>query len=238
MVRWQEFTLELVQAAILLRGQEFSAARAVATILPRYSERFDGDMQVLPLPADAPPEIPRVVLQSGDGRWRLSMGPTRIDSVWNNKPGTARADLGEMTQECSEVLQRYIGEKHLPVDRLALVIQRVCPVENPAQVLVHRFCNEASENGPFRRSETFEIHNHKAYTPSHEGRQWHVNSWVRCKTAKLTSDNRPVILVEQDLNTVGNESEPPRFDGAAVQNFFSMAVAEANKVLRQDYFPE
>ena len=63
-----------------------------------------------------------------------------------------------------------------------------------------------------------------------------INSWVRCKTAKLRADNRPVILVEQDLNTLANEADSRRFEAGQIHAFFQMAAAEADEILRI-YFP-
>ena len=242
MINWQQFRVDVVQTALFLRDQDFTPARALAAILPRYSERFDGEMQVLPLPAGIlPAEIPPVTLQSREGHWRLSMGPGRIDSVWTNKPPPTETNLSETVRQCTEVLAHYVSETQVPVARLALarlalVVQRVCLVDNPAQMLIDRFCNESSHREPFNRSETFEIHNHKVYTQRSADVEWPINSWVRCKTAKLLADNRPVILVEQDLNTLANENEPRNLDIAQIPAFFAMAAAEADDILRK-YFP-
>jgi hypothetical protein len=145
--------------------------------------------------------------------------------------------LRELALECAEVQERYVEAMGLRVGRLALIVYRVCPVANPAQALIDRFCNEASRQQPFNRSESFEIHNHKVYAPQGRGVDYSINSWVRCKSAKLVADNRPAILVEQDLNTLANEVPARRFDVAGVHTFFEMAVVEANEIMHK-YFPE
>lgn len=237
MANWQEFTLELVQTAIFTpEHAAFTSGKAVATILGRFQDRFDGELQVLPLPAEVPPEIHRVVLQSSDSRRRLSVAPVRIDSVWRNPVAASPASLREVASECAEVQEHYVEAMRVRVGRVALVVHRGCPVENPAQALIRRFCNEASQREPFNHSESFEIHNHKVYAPQRKGIDYSINSWVRCKTAKLVADNRPVILVEQDLNTLATEMESRRFDPAQMRAFFQMATVEADEILRK-YFP-
>jgi hypothetical protein len=193
-------------------------------------------MQALPLPADVPAEIPRVVLQSSSGRWRLQMGPARIDSIWNNKPPEAPANLAPIVRESVEVLDQYVREMGTAVGRLALVVYRIYPVEYPAQSLIQRFCHPARQREPFNRSETFEIHNHKVYTPE-LGINCAINSWVRCKSATTVPDNRPVILVEQDLNSLAQGLHTRRFTGEEVRVFFETASQEADEILRK-YFPE
>jgi hypothetical protein len=214
----------------------FESGRAVAAILPRFRERYGGEMQALPLPATVPPEFPRVILQSSDGRWRLQMGPARLDSFWSNKPPPPAPGLAAIVAQTVEVLDQYIRETETPVGRVGLLLARICPVPNPAQVLIERFCNAASQREAFNRSETFEIHNHKIYTPK-ERINYPVNSWVRCKSATVAPDNRPVILVEQDLNSLAQDALTRRFTADEMRVFFESASWEADDILRK-YFPE
>jgi len=237
MVTWRDFRLESVQTALFTPDvSSFTSGLAVAAILPKFRDRFDGDMQALPLPADVLPEVPRVSLQSRDGRWRLQIGPARIDSFWSNKPPASPSGLIAIFRQNVEVLDQYVRETSAAVGRVALIVYRVCLIENPAQVLIQRFCNAASQREPFNRSETFEIHNHKVYRPE-QGISYPINSWVRCKSASMTPDNRPVILVEQDLNTLAQDLPTRRFTADEMRAFFETASWEADDILGK-YFPE
>jgi len=239
MTTWKDFTLEAVQTALFTpEVSAFVSARAVAAVLPKYRERYDGAMQALPLPADVPAEIPRVVLQSSDGSWRLAMGQARIDSFWNNRGTTLHHDLAEIVADCVAVFELYVREMGAPVGQVALLVWRICPVENPAEAIIHRFCNESSQKEPFNRSATFEIHNHKVYTPG-QGITYPINSWVRCKSATMAAavGNRPVILVEQDLNNLAQNRSPRRISIEEMRSFFETALLEADAIFRK-YFPE
>jgi hypothetical protein len=237
MPSWQDFTLSRVQTTVFTpEHSEFASSKAVRIVLQEFQERFDGEMQVLPLPSEVPAEIHRVVLQSSDRRWRLSMAPARIDSVWQSARDGNGANLRELCQQCVDVQMEYVRGAGVSVGRVALVVYRYCPIDNPAQALIERFCNEASQREPFNRSQSFEIHNHKVYSLEGEGIDYQVNSWVRCKSARLMPDDYPVIRVEQDLNTLATEMESRRFDPAQMDDFFRMAAVEANEIL-QKYFP-
>jgi hypothetical protein len=238
MVTWSDFTLDMVTTAFFTPDHAaFLTNRAVATILGKFGEEFPGDMQALPLPAGVPPEIPRVVLQDADGRRRLSVAPARFDSVWNLPGDDSRLTLEDAATKCAEVQQYYVNENRVRVGRLALIVHRVCRVADPARVLIERFCNEASRIEPFNRSAAFEVHNHKEYTLRGEAAaEWRINSWVRCKSARLLADDTPVILVEQDLNTVASETESRRFDAEDIGAFFRHTAREADEILRK-YFP-
>jgi hypothetical protein len=236
-VNCQDFTLDHVQTAIFTpEHSSFASGRAVGVILAKFRERFDGEMQVLPIPNEVPVDIPRVVLQSQDGRWRLTMSPARFDVIWKRDALEEFQDLGSVAMQCAEVQEHYMRETSIRAGRVALVISRICPTPNPAGELIKRFCNQSSQSQPFNRSESFEIHHQKVYVPKELPPDCKINSWVRCKSARLLSDNSPVILVEQDLNTLAEDIGSRRFDPDQIGAFFRVAVREADDILDK-YFP-
>jgi hypothetical protein len=237
MVNWQRFTLSSVLTAMFTSDYStFVGSRVVATIVRRFGEQFDGEMQVLPLPPDVPPEIPRVVLQSSDGSRQVNASPARFNCLWKQS-GCAPLRLDEAVPQCVEVMEHYVRETRASVGRLALVLQRTCPVENPAEALIQRFCSEESRREPFNRSANFEIHNHKEYRPLRNGIDYSINSWVRCQCGHIEPERTRCIVVIQDLNTMANDLEQFQFDVDKIGGFFSMASEEAEAIIRK-YFPE
>ena len=168
---------------------------------------------------------------SGASRW-----PRRIDSVWQAKPPAAALGLESAAGKCTGVLERYVCESRVCVGHVGLVVYRTCSVDNPAQALIQRFCNQSSQREPFNRSESFEVHNHKVYVPQRKDIDYRINSWVRCKSASRVADDSPAILVEQDLNTLPNETDSRRFEPEQIRASFEMAALEADEILRK-YFP-
>jgi hypothetical protein len=226
------FQLVAVQAVIFTPDHgSFSQSSVLASILGRFSQRFNGPVQALPLPEDVPVEVPRVLLRSSDRAWTLQAGPARIDSLWHQRD-LSSAVPDDVVAHCSEVLAHYVASSHTKVARLALVITRASQVPEPAPELVSHFCNEAAQQGPFRHSVNFEIHNHKRYTLA-GGPE--VNSWVRCKTGQLTVSEASVVLVEQDINTVEEIAYPSQFDPSGISGYFQRVAAEMDSIL-QIYF--
>jgi hypothetical protein len=236
MITWQEFKIDSIQTVIFTPDRtEFSAPKAIAAVFAHFSEIYNGNMQVMPIPMGAPGEIPHVILQSAErdnGQHSLSMAPLRTESSWRRHPDGPPADAEEAF-DCAKVLEQYVDATHVNVSRVALIISRFCPNPNPALTLIQTFCKEETRQGPFSRSESFEIHNHKIYLP--QGAEFRINSWVRCKSATMTKDNSPIVAVEQDLNTLGNEIR--RFDSQKIHSFFQTAVTEAEQIFRK-YFPK
>jgi hypothetical protein len=223
----KDFSLESLQASVFLpESVKFVSSKVVGVMLKHHARIFDGEMQVLPIPDGMPAQIPRVFLQSADGKRRFSAGPTRADFVFDD-PG----DIAEAARWFAELTSLYVRDMEVNAKRLAFIANRFCQNENPASALISAFCNERSQAGPFARSATFEIHNHKEYKP--QSLDYIINSWVRCKCRK-SENSSPEIIVTQDLNTLSKDEL--EFDEAAIHLFFESAYHEANEILAR-YFP-
>jgi len=237
MVTWQDFAISFVQTAMVTPDHSaFVSGRVVATIMREFGDRFSGVMQVLPIPQGAPPEIPVVVLTTGDKSQSLSAGPAQFICTWSRIGSNAILTFDQAVHQCLEVLEYYVRDTRVRVGRLSLVVQRTCPSENPAQTLIQRFCTEESQREPFNRSASFEIHNHKHYKPVYDGVDYQINSWVRCRSRLVGPDRSPAIVVAQDLNTIAGETSQHQFDADKVRVFFAMASHEAEAII-QKYFP-
>lgn len=233
MLQAQNFFTAVYQATIFTPDTSaFSAPKLLATILGKYAHRYDGSVQALPLPENIPSEIPRVILQSIDGLFKLEASPARVNSLFMQNVDSL-VEPKDLFSICFEVLEHYVKNTNMQVDRLALVLTRVHKTENPAQVLIEKFCKSELKS-IFVQSENFEIHNHKQF----QFKEFTVNSWIRCKTATLLSPNTetPVVVVEQDLNTLASETEQLRFASEDIRIYFDQALQEAQNIL-QLYFP-
>jgi len=227
------FVVEQVQASLFLADASvFSSTKAIGTMLGTYPERFSGQLLSMPLSNDDPPEIPRVVLQSPGGGWRVQFSPVRMDAVRSLLPTEEAMDFGQAVDACRDMVSYYAQETGTAVNRLALVVTRRFPTENPAEWLISRYCNKASQREPLNNSATFELHNHKVYTPLGSTA---LNSWVRCKSATHPRVG-PVVVVVQDLNTAATDEKEQLYGPEAVTGFFDLVRAEADSIFDK-YFP-
>ena len=229
----QQFSTISVQAVAFVSDRLVASGKVMAAVLKNYADRYDGDPQALPLPPDMPAEIPRVILKSAEPRYKFEASPTRLASQWmRNDDG--EFTLADLTAECGEVIAHCMTELNPHVGRLALVLTRFIHVDDPAQSLVSRFCSADAQAEPFNRSTTFEIHNHKRYQPL--GLESTVNSWVRCRTGVVGDDKSPAIVIEQDINTLVEDSATSSFNADDALQFYRASAGEADKIIAK-YFP-
>jgi hypothetical protein len=102
-------------------------------------------------------------------------------------------------------------------------------------VIAGHFCQDRWLTGPLAQVENFELHAHKSFVLA--GR-FRVNMWVRSKTGAISSDqkNRPVVLVEQDLNTPLEDMEMQAFVEEDIEQFFVATEPKFEEIL-QLYYP-
>ena len=68
-----------IQASLFVSNLVFSTSKFLRTILDLCSDKFDGDPVVLPLPENAPREIPRIILERRDKSLKLEISPVRFN---------------------------------------------------------------------------------------------------------------------------------------------------------------
>lgn len=234
-----DFSLALCQASLFTPDEEFSTAKITKSLLPKWLERFDADPMLLPYEQGMPLELPRIILKSKTDAWHCDMASVRINLVWRRPKSTAVATpaLESFYGEAVTFLTDYVRLLECRVGRIAAVIHRYALHERPGQLLASHFCKDRWLIKPLNRPEQFELHAHKRFWLP--GQQFEVNSWVRNKTGWLSqADQRsPIVLVEQDLNTLPEEADKRSYGEQDIQRFFAAAAPEFESILKI-YYPE
>lgn len=230
MLKSNDFRVFSVQTALFLSSScKFTQSNFLASILQEYAERFNGAVQAFPLNDDAPPEIPRIILQSNNKQWKLQASHKRIDIFWF--AGTLEsATFDKEFAECIGIIEHILDT--IPshqVERLGFLLTQVCKLENPSQALSQHFCRQDVQGKLFRDSEDFEVHNH---TIQQLGTlPYSVNVWVRCKTGKIPSTGESIAIVEQDINTLIEEDKQEIFDLEMIKEYYQVSKSEMGKIL-------
>jgi hypothetical protein len=205
---------------------------------PGFAGLFDGEPTVLPaIPEGAPIEFPRIILESRAHEWRCELSPARANLFWRRTKSTAtHIEVADFFRKAADPLLQYADMLSTRVARLAALATRFAEHETPGLYLARHFCKEDWDKAPLNRPENFELHSHKTYTlPS----GLMVNSWARSKTGmlKAEADQRPIVLFEQDINTLAEAAPTKAFHKADIKRFFDDVGSELNTILGL-YFPD
>ncbi len=211
----------------------FNQGRALTALLADLQHTFDGQVVTLPLPADAPGEIPRITLNSSDGALSLEAGPQRLSILFR-----AKNDVIENTDSQIELVLRvfdaYAKALNFRISRLAINLSRFSPIDDPAMVIARHFCKDEllERRGDFKaalsRTETMELHAHKRFELLEN---LLVNSWVRVKTVRQQQEQPSGVLVEQDINTLAERENTANFSKQIISDIIRKSLSESTNIL-------
>jgi hypothetical protein len=222
---------------------DFSMTNALKVASEAYEiigDSFDGEPTILPVPQDAPVDIPRIILRTSDNIYHINISLLRTNFLaqLSPVPDSGLIDIDNISSMAARFFSEFKNKLNLRVQRMGFVTERVDFDQNALSYILKRFCNhEQIEKGrPFHNAKSFEIHSLKKY--GWQG--YNINSWVRLKimTIHRQSDERgqPLLLVENDLNTLPRNEDPGAdFSDAQISNYFNEANDHINKIL-QLYF--
>lgn len=93
-----DFFVKTIHSSLFVANLNLSNKISVAKKLTDSTlTLFDGEPLILPIPNDAPPEIPRIILKNREETISCNLSLNRIDFVWNEK-----ADPSRKIEEVSE----------------------------------------------------------------------------------------------------------------------------------------
>lgn len=233
MVNIDNFKIGSLQVSIFTPEVLFSKTKILERMMSCFGDHLDGDTVSIPIPGDAPKEIPRITLCSGDGKLKLDIAESRVNIFRYLNDNEAGVDTNEFFDFSLRIIREYKNFTRSIIGRLALVTERFISNQKPASTLADYFCGRKSAKELFGQSLNFEIHSHKKYRL----KEFNINSWVRFKTGTLKKNSKPIILVMQDINTLAEELEETDFGIEQAEIFLRAAYKKQEQVLCK-YFPK
>jgi len=202
---------------------------------------LQGNPTALPIPQDAPAEIPRFQFVSQDGKWMLMISLVRTDLIFfdpsdPSSAGQTGIDAETFSKKCSNFFGSYKEKLDLRVQRLAFVTERIFPDDNASNFIIEKFCRDdlARDRKPFNNVSQFELHSLKKY----DWRNYRLNSWVRIKSVEFKTDKIvPCLFLQNDLNTLSVDEDPSQdFPREAIDKFFLGINEHLKDILRKYEF--
>jgi len=224
-----------VQATVFTPSFIFSTSEILKKLIELTSDMLDGDPTVLPLPEDAPHEIPRITLESKEKTYRLEVAPARISFFQNKIKEEDKVEPQEFVQRAGEVLINLLNSIGVNCGRIAAVINRFSYQDNPGKEIALHFCKDNFIEAPFDRPSEFELHSLRKYDFLQSVK---VNSWVRIRSGGIKPEDglfRPVVFAHQDINTLAEETKT--YNSEEILSFYKGVCSEFDKILKL-YFPK
>lgn len=221
-----DFLVRSFQAALFGRVDVRDPLEVGRQVRSAASDLLDGEPLVLPLPSDAPSEIPRIVLKSKDERYSCNVSGDRIDLFYRDKkPSRKWIELrDEYFQYLLPILPTLVEALRTTITRLGSVAEFEVPIGTSPSLTIRRaYLKEGILPGEH------EIQLGVLHRQSWETLE--INRWVRLGGKEGESALRVVV----DINTIPEKKYD--FDVASIESFYnyvsSFFVADLEKIVLQ-----
>jgi hypothetical protein len=190
---------------------------------------FDSDPIILPLPEDAPPEIPRIQMFSKDKRYSLSIASNRIDFIFQYKEEDEKSfPIPGFFGKFLTIFQYFSENLHTQFTRSAMVTNWIIELENisASEFLLNKYIQDKT---PIVKPCELELH----YLTKGLAAEFEINKWVRIKSARKMSEpeknNLVVFLI--DINTVAEKTY--EFDKDSLQRFLEQSSRITEETIKE-----
>jgi len=200
MIRLRRVQHSLFSSSIVLND----VVRTVNNIKQRYPDIFDGDPTILPMPDDAPPQIPFVQLIDKKECYQLNISRRRIDFFFHNKQmiGEIHLPVLKLYDIFLQVFKIMCDEIRAPFNRCAVVVEWTIALDSvsAAEFLKKKYIDSRA---PYRNPFTVRLN----YLSREVFDNFTTNAWVNLRSARKSNapEENNFIIVEIDYNTIPEE---------------------------------
>jgi len=229
MIKLRSFHITLFVGVLNLENK----LKLASDIISASEKILEGDPTILPIPPDAPPEIPRIITKSKDERYTCNVSLNRIDLFFKPK-GRDEQSLDIVS---GEYLKLLLNLTNLLKENFKIAIPRIGIVANLLLEL-----SESSNTYVLRKyikessliSETHEAQIHalnKITLPN----KIKANRWLKIITSRSAQDpsDDKYLSISIDINSV--REVPYDFDRELIRLTFNVAVDHMKNLIKQHY---
>jgi hypothetical protein len=216
----EQFTPMSIQSAVFVRRLDFSDPLSVAQgVRHAVGGVFNGQPGVFPVPPNAPPNVPRIVLADRANRYQCKLSAERVDLSFNGGKGKPEP-MGVLWDTYCGILRQlaeyFKKKKPTTVWRLGLVMHlfRVLPGSAGKHI------QETYLKGD-RFLDAYEVQLNVLNREQMEA--FNINRWLRLRPMRKKDDPKDDrgLVVEIDINTPAEESND--FSEEEITGFFEEA---------------
>lgn len=214
------FQLQQLQTALFTPGINLTKPIDIAQgLISATGTLFDGQPIILPIPPDAPPEVPRIIVKNSNDSYTCNVSKNRIDFIFTEK-GNFRSIRDEKDKFLNHLLSLadlFKSNFKISINRIGTIATLLLPLkESSNKFISEKFLKEHLFTG------TYEIQFGILKKLQLTG--YEVNCWFRLNTLRNmqdVSDDR-AMSVTFDVNTQPEVSYDVSKDQIGI--FFNSAI--------------
>ncbi len=226
--------LRTLQTALFVEGLNLTDKLSLtAEIIRASNQTYSSDPVLLPMPQDAPPEIPRIILRSVDSQCVCNVALNRVDLFFNAKEAMLQLENvpqiphGHLQVAVTNLLRERFGAR---VARVGIVSNLVVEVrEIPTIFLEKHYLKETAHI-----SDTYELQLHALNRIMLDRYKIEMNRWIRLSASRSQEGGGPQVLdVALDVNTLPTHRHD--LDGEKLRFIFSEVLDSMSSLLKEHF---
>lgn len=220
-----ETKIKKIQTAIFIKNLNISndleRAGFFTEMHKELSEIFNGQPTQLPIPNDVPPEIPRFILNSANGKFTCNVSLSRVD-IFCNIPDSEINLLFEEQKSSIQVVFNFLSSKKIIVNRIGFiaVTEKILVQEegNSLDYLKRNFIKDSKFEDPkelmFR------------YNKADSSENFEMNNLVIIN-AKINTG----IILQSDINTMAEIMNDANFNSKNINEIIDYSIKKTKEVI-------
>lgn len=192
------------------------------SIRSRFPKIFNGEPMIIPMPSEAPEEVPRVVLKSQGEEYRCNISANRIDFFYEQKePKLSLKKAEEKVLQFSSDLGKLLVEENIvsKLNRLGIIFNFFINIKQGAnKFLDERLLKQIPTGKPYDTRIHFLYHDKIG--------KYEINRWIRLNPLRNLADSKDDTMLSfvVDINTLTERKEEYKFGKSDIDSFYSKAV--------------
>jgi hypothetical protein len=227
-----ETKIRKIQTAIFTRNFNISNDLERAGLLTEIHQHtnsiFNGTPTQLPIPNDTPPEFPRFILNSMDGRFNCNIALSRVDVFYNVSPTSTESDsqLFETQKTNIQNIFSFLLGKSIIINRVGFIaaVEKILSPEEGNSIDYLR--------NNFIREDRFASPKELLFNYNRAGRSgnFEMNNLIT-----INAKENANIVIQTDINTVAERMSENNFNLDNFNEIVDYAVQETQMFV--DNFP-
>lgn len=212
--------LNVLQSAFFISNIDFANKIETASLLMKSVSAL-GEVvpTILPIPDDAPKEIPRIIINTKDNKFSLTVSLERIDFFIKDY---SNGDIEEKYLNISnDIAAIILNNLKINIYRLAQICQFKQSFDSDA---LSTFRNKVSEDF-INNAKEIQLHRLKLIKID----DYDVNQWLRLVSDHSNHEN-PILIINTDTNTVVRDSKS-LYDIDKTKSFFRLSIDSTKELL-------
>lgn len=224
----ENFKVQKIQLALFPKNFNLIDKVKVANDLKvKTGSLFDGESTILPLPIDAPLEIPKIILQSKDNIFTCNVAIPRIDfSQQVNEKQTFEETKKDYLAKVKQIYSYFIKDQDLIIGRIGFVVDFITDLtESSNKKLQNQLLKETCY---FAKSEKIKSISLVFVEEDNINGSWEVNRLIKIDSLRKISEpaDDQKLALRYDINTIPEKINEYSLTVENIEKILEVASAE------------